>query len=400
MEYKAFKIRLEPNNKQKTMFKKHAGVARHAYNQGLAYCNELYEKNEKRPSAYDLGKWSVATLKKEYPWYYEVCSKTSEKVFSDLDQAFKKFHALQKKSNYTLKDKKGRLKGFPSFKKRGSRDSFYLAGSIQIVKNKIKLPIIGFVKISEKIEEQKIKNCVISRIADEWFVSFKTEFIPEKTIKKEDIVGVDLGIKTLATLSNGELFVNNKPYNKAKKKLRKQQKEVSRRFKKGAETQSENYKKSVTKLSKIHAKIANVRKDTLHKITSHLSKDFDTVVIENLNVKNMVKNRRLSSAILDGGFYEFKRQLLYKKQWYGGNVIVANTFYPSTKICSCCGNKKDFIKLSQRVYKCDNCGTILDRDLNASLNLKKLAFKPIDDTSKNKQILDESGLKHEIFTFN
>jgi len=406
MEYKAFKIRLEPNNKQKTMFLKHAGVSRHAYNQGLAYCNDLFEKTKKIPSAFDLQKWGVSFIKNEYPWYYEVSSKTSEKAFADVYDAFKNFYRQQKKSNYTLKDKKGRLKDLPNFKKKGTKDKFYLAGSIKIVGNKIQLPRIGFVKISEKKEPQKIKNCVVSRVADQWFVSFKIEFEPEKTIKKEDIVGVDLGVKTLATLSNGETFLNHKPYNKAKKKLRKQQKEVSRRFKKGAENQSKNYKKSVIKLSKIHARVANVRKHILHNVTSHLAKNFETVVIENLNVKNMVKNRNLASAILDGGFFEFKRQLLYKKQWYGGSVIIANSFYPSTKLCSCCGNKKDVIKLSERVYKCESCNTVLDRDLNASFNLKNLAVNSTvtalgdkSSASNEVQLVDELGIKHQMFTF-
>ena len=130
---------------------------------------------------------------------------------------------------------------------------------------------------------------------------------------------------------------------KAKSKLRKQQKEVSRRFVRGAKNQSNNYKKSVLKLAKTHAKVANVRKDSLHKLTSYLSKNFETVVIEDLKPKNMAKNHNLASAILDGGFFEFKRQLLYKKQWYGGSIIIANTFYPSSKLCSCCGNKKENI---------------------------------------------------------
>jgi len=224
--------------------------------------------------------------------------------------------------------------------------------------------------------------------------------------KTGSVVGVDLGIKTLATLSDGNSFANLKPYKNAKLKLRKHQKEVSRRFVKGAESQSSNYKKSVLKLSKTHATVANVRKDNLHKITTYLAKSFETVVIEDLKPKNMSKNHKLASAILDGGFFEFKRQLIYKKSWYGGNVIVANTFFPSSKKCSSCGNKKDALKLSDRTYSCSSCGMIMDRDLNASLNLKNLAvsytaaaFGEESSADSSVQFLYELGMKHQVFAF-
>lgn len=385
MQYKSFKIRIEPNKKQRTMFAQHAGTARHAYNQGLAYCNDLFKKGEKIPSAISLHKWLVATIKKTNPWYYEVSKCSPQKALIDLESAFKSFHRIQKTSGYKLlhykmisgvKTTTG-LQGLPKFKKKGHRDSFYLEGSIRFNNNKVKLPKIGWVKLSENVSEKfnihNIKNCVISRTADQWFISFKTEFEPVKTAKKHQTVGVDLGIKTLATLSNGETFENNNPYKKAKLKLRKQQKEVSRRFVKGSENQSSNYKKSVLRLAKTHATVTNVRKDTLHKITSYLAKNFETVVIEDLKVKNMSKNYNLASAILDGGFFEFKRQLLYKKDWYGGSVLIADTFFPSSKLCSNCGHKKEKLKLSERKYVCSSCHFEIDRDLNASLNLEKLA---------------------------
>jgi putative transposase len=382
LQYKSFKIRIEPNNAQRTLFAKHAGVARHAYNQGLAYCNELYKQGEKIPSAFTLHKWLVAIVKKEHLWYYEVSKCAPQKALIDLDAAFKAFHRFQKKSGYKdlhykiingVKTATG-LKGLPNFKKKGVKDKFYLEGSIKIIdKTHIKLPRIGTVKLSEELTVDNIKNCTISRVADQWFISFRTEFEPTKTVKKENIVGVDLGIKTLATLSNGESFKNLKPYKSVKTKLRKQQKEVSRRYVKGAENQSSNYKKAVLKLSKTHATVANVRKDCLHKLTTYLAKSFETVVIEDLKVSNMSKNRKIASAILDGGFFEFKRQLLYKKSWYGGSVLIADTFFPSSKLCSNCGNKKEKLKLSERKYVCEVCSFEMDRDLNASINLKKLA---------------------------
>jgi putative transposase len=406
MQYKSFKIRLEPNNRQTTAFLKHCGTARHAYNAGLSYCNDLYSSGEKVPSAITLHKWLVATIKKENPWYYEVSKCPPQEALRNLEKAFKSFHRIQKQSKYSLKDKKGRLKGLPNFKKKGNKDSFYLEGTIRIEKNLIKLPKIGWIKCSEVLPNGNIKNVVVSRKGDEWFISFKTEYISVRTNKQYSTVGVDLGVKTLATLSNGEVFENLKPYKNAKKKLRKQQKEVSRRFVKGAKNQSSNYKKSVTKLSKIHSKIANIRSDNTHKITSYLAKNFETVVIEDLKVSNMVKNHNLASAILDGGFYEFKRQLLYKKEWYGGSVILANTYYPSSKLCSCCGSKKEVLKLSEREYACTECSSVMDRDYNASKNLENLAvsstvtaFGDKSSDSKEFQLVNELGMKHQMFTF-
>jgi putative transposase len=406
MQYKSFKIRLEPNNKQATMFSQHNGVARHAYNISLAYCNDLFKNGEKIPSAITLHKWLVAIIKKENPWYYFSSKCAPQQALRNLETAFKNFHKLQKKSNYSLKDKKGRLKGLPNFKKKGNRDSFYLEGAIRTQGALIKLPKIGWIKLSESIDFENIKNCVVSRTANNWYVSFRQEFTPVKTIKADPIVGVDLGIKTLASLSNGEVFENLKPYKNAKKKLIKQQKEVSRRFVKNAKNQSNNYKKSVLKLSKTHARIANVRKDNLHKLTTHLAKNFKTVVIEDLKVSNMVKNHNLASAILDGGFFEFKRQLLYKKEWYGGSVILANTYFPSSKLCSCCGSKKEVLKLSEREYACTECSFVMDRDFNASKNLENLAVSSTvialggkSSDSTEFQLICELGIKHQMFTF-
>ena len=408
MQYKSYKIRLEPNNKQTTLFSQHCGVARHAYNVGLAYCNDLFKQGEKIPSAITLHKWLIATVKKENPWYYRSSKWSPQEALRNLEKAFKSFHRLQKKSGYTLKDKKGNLKGLPNFKKKGRKDSFYLEGAIKVEGNLIKLPKIGWVKVSENRDIGSIKNCVISRKADNWFVAFKTEYTPIKSEKKFKVVGIDLGIKTLATLSNGETFKNRRPYENVKKKLRMQQKEVSRRFVRGTENQSNNYKKSVLKLAKTHAQVANIRLDSLHKITTYLAKNFETVVIEDLKVNNMVKNNNLASAILDGGFYEFKRQLLYKKEWYGGNVILANTYFPSSKLCSCCGSKKEVLKLSERKYTCTECSSVMNRDYNASKNLENLAVNSTvtafgdessDSVKTEFQLVDELGIKHQMFTF-
>ena len=173
-------------------------------------------------------------------------------------------------------------------------------------------------------------------------------------------------------MSDGTIFENPKPYNKAKKKLKLAQRIQSKRRVVG-KNQSNNYKKASLKVAKIHQRIANVRKDNLHKVTSYLTKNYQEIVIEDLNVKGMSKNHKLASAILDGGFSEFRRQLEYKAKWYGSIITVVDRFYPSSKLCSSCGNKKEKLKLSERTYNCKSCGETLDRDLNASLNLKKMA---------------------------
>jgi putative transposase len=246
---------------------------------------------------------------------------------------------------------------------------------IKISKNKIKLPHFGWVKMSESFDEDfTVKNVTISRTANDWFIGWKTEF-DDDALKIEGIenmpeVGVDIGIKTLATLSNGVTFANVKAFKKFKKKLAKAQRKQDKKYNPKSKEQSKNYKKASKKVAKIHQKIANVRKDATHKLTTHLAKNHSTVKIEDLNVSGMLKNKRLSSAISDGGFYEFRRQLEYKCAWYGSKLVVIDRFFASSKTCSCCGKVKKDLKLSERIFNCDDCGLSIDRDLNAAINIK------------------------------
>ena len=214
---------------------------------------------------------------------------------------------------------------------------------------------------------------MISRTANDWFISFKVPFTPSVTAKKFDNVGVDLGIKTLATLSDGLVFDNKRPYKKAKRHLKLTQRQMSKKFVKGAKRQSHNYQKAAKKVAKIHQQVTNIRKDALHKLTTYLSKNHAEIVIEDLNVRGMSKNHKLSSAILDGGFYEFRRQLDYKCAWYGATLTVVNRFFPSSKTCSSCGEVKATLKLNERIFQCPVCGYQADRDLNAASNLRKQA---------------------------
>lgn len=377
---KSVKIRLELNNKQVTMARQHAGVSRHAYNWGVDVCQKAFENNEKMPSAITLHKRLVAEVKKENKWYYDSSKCSPQQALRNLETAYKNFHNRQKKSGYKLLKKikkngevKTVLEGLPQYKRKGVRDSFYLEGAIRVDGRKIKVPFFGWLRCSEELPVVQVKNVTISRVADEWFISFRYEAEIKPTIKTKGVVGVDLGIKTLATLSDGVIFPSVMPYRKLKRKLKILHRKVSKKYVKGAERQSNNYKKALADVAKLHQRIANVRKDNTHKLTSYLAKNHSEVVIETLNIKGMSKNHRLASAILDGGFFEFSRQLEYKCGWYGSVLTKVPMFYPSSKTCSCCGAKKEKLLLSERIFKCGVCGLRTDRDLNASLNLEKMA---------------------------
>jgi putative transposase len=393
MKIKGKKVQLELNNEQKTLASKHAGTARHAYNWGVQVCKELSKKREKLPSGFALGKKHVAEVKSENKWYYEVSKCAPQKAIHDFRDAWDKYFKElkngtieKKKNNYISKQKRKGSPvnydvlndiGKPKFKKKGINDSFYLeggrVGTIKIKKNKIFLPHFGWVKMSELFKEDfTIKNVVISRTANEWFISWKQELpnLKIEGIELKPIVGADLGIKTLATLSDGTTFKNVKAFKKYKKRLKRAQQKQSKRYNPKVKIQSNNYKKASKKVAKIHQKIANIRKDSTHKLTTYLAKNHSEVKIEDLNVSGMMKNRKLSGAIQDGGFYEFRRQLTYKCEWYGSKLVVIDRFFASSKTCSCCGKIKKDLKLSDRIFNCDSCGLSICRDLNASINIK------------------------------
>ncbi len=349
---KSFQTKLKVNNKQKTILAKHAGVARHAYNWGLATCIAEYESTKKRLSAVTLHKRLVEEVKRINPWYYEVSKCSPQQALRDLERAFKNFLTIPKR-------------GFPKFKKKGRKDSFYLDGSIKIIQgNYIQLPRIGVVKTYEILPSVPIKNVRISKRADNWYISFKYDLETDHYPKQREIIGVDVGINTLATCSDGTKIANVKAYRKAKKKLARHQRRVTRKV-----IGSQNRRKAVNKLAKLHKKVADIRADALHKLTTWLAKNHSTVVIEDLNVSGMLKNHKLASAIADCGFYEFKRQLSYKCEWYGSKLVIADKFYPSSQICSCCGHQQK-MPLSVRTYECGECGFRVDRDFNAAVNLE------------------------------
>lgn len=355
----SFKTELKLNSRERVLLAKHAGTARHAYNWGLGLCKQILDNNRtkpeekiKFPTAIDLHKWLVALVKPQYEWYYEVSKCAPQYALRHLADAFKRFFS-----------RKG---GFPKFKKKGRGDSFTLDGSITVDHRKIKVPIIGWIKTYERLPQGIKLSCVtISRTADRWFISFKIEVESKPTEKKVDVVGVDLGVNHLATLSTGEVFDGVKAYKKYEKKLSRLQ-----WLNRHKQHHSANSKKAQIKIARLHRKIANIRKDTLHKITTYISKNHAVIGIEDLNVSGMLANHNLAKAIADLGFYEFRRQLEYKCQLYGSKLVVVDRFFPSSKRCSSCLTVKASLSLSERTYYCSSCNFQVDRDLNAAINLE------------------------------
>ena len=399
LRMKSFKTELILNNKQKTLAFRHAGVARHAWNWGLEQTQEALKNKELLPSSITLHKRLVAEVKKENPWYYEVSKYSPQQALRNLETSWKRcFKKISKQ---------------PKKKKKGIHNSFYLEGKIQIQGNKIKIPNLGWIRTHEVLPdilkgESGTANVTISSRADRWFISYKVNHLPEITNKKLDCVGVDLGIKTLATCSDGTIFENPKSYRKNKTKLARTQRSFSKKQK-----GSSNRTKAKKKLQKIHYRIANIRKNAIHQITSYLSKNHRQIVLEDLNVSGMMKNHKLASAIADCGFYEIRRQLEYKCSWYGCMLTFVDRFFPSSKICSNCGCKKNDLKLSDRIYNCSDCGFQIDRDLNASINLKEMRRNIpealgestpvemkalVDGSAIYETIVAEAGIKHQLRT--
>jgi len=360
----SFKTELKPNNSQVTRFRQHCGVARHAYNFGNAVIMSVLklresDKTVKIPSAIYLHKRLVAEIKPENPWYYESSKASPQQALADVRKAWDRcFKKVSKQ---------------PKFKKKGkSHDSFYLEQGnkakpgISNDGKRIKLPKIGWVRLTEALPVTSVHNCVISRTADKWFVAIKYEFEKPVVASNRPSVGVDIGIKELAVTSDGKVFSNPKAYRRMSKRLKRLQRSVSRKNK-----GSRNRSKASGKLAKLHAKVSNIRKDAIHKLTHYLAKNHSTVKIEDLHVKAFLKNHKLAGAIADCGMYEFKRQLEYKTEKFSSELILVDRFFPSSQICSNCGNHRHKMPLKDRVFVCPDCGHIEDRDLNAAKNIER-----------------------------
>lgn len=370
------KIELKPNNKAITHFKKAFGCARLAYNWGLAKWQENYKQGIKT-TALSFKKEFNSIKKEQYPFVYEVSKYATQQPFLNLDKAFKKF----------FNDLKQGKVSYPKFKKKkDNQGSYYIGGDHVVIKDNkyLKVPNLGLVKLKEKLRfNGKINSVTVSQKADKFYASFnmqidKNEYmIKHKNSKQTNLaLGIDLGISSFLTLSNGLQINAPKPLNKFNRLLVKRSRQLSRKQHpktKGEAMQgvkkSNNYQKASIKLNKLHRKISNIRSDFLHKLTSSLVANIDYFCLEDLNVKGMMSNHRLAKSISDVSFYEFKRILEYKSDYNDKQIYQVDRFYPSSKICSSCGNIKDNLTLKDRVYICNQCGLTTDRDYNASLNL-------------------------------
>ena len=361
--YLSHKIALDPNDKQRTYFAKASGTARFVYNWGLAEWQRQYaacklDATVPKPSHFSLDKQLNEIKKKQFPWLMDVTKCAPQIALANLGSAFKNF--FKKTGKY------------PQFKKRGVHDSFGLqSDSFRIKGSKLWVPKLGFVKMHEPLRfEGKLIKATISRTADRWFVSATVE-VPDTLLpsaENQGALGVDLGITTLATLSTGEKVVGPRAHKALLDRVRRQSRQVSRKVK-----GSKNSEKAKRMLAKTHARIANIRKDVLHKLTTRLTQEYTTVCIEDLNVSGMAKNRRLARSIMDSSFGEFRRQLEYKSLRRGGKIVVADRWYPSSKTCSTCGFKMKDLPLSVRDWSCSSCHTKHDRDVNAAINLRNIA---------------------------
>jgi putative transposase len=360
--HRAIRVELDPNNRVQTLLFKSAGTARFAWNWSLARRIERFNTNEgkdKFTNAFSEHKELVKLKKDELSWLYDVAKDCPQYALRALDQAFKRF----------WKERKSGV-GFPKFKKKGkTKDSFSLQHGIKIYKRHIYLPRLGWIRAKEPVElkQAMIKHATISRVADRWFVSLSViEEVSEPIQVQGPVIGIDLGITTFATLSDGTKVSSPQPLKKILAKLKQSQKSLSRKQK-----GSSNRKKAILKVSKIYARIANIRQDFLHKLTTMLAKTKSVIVIEDLNVKGMVRNHNLSKSISDQGWGEFRRQLEYKTEWYGSKLVIADRWFASSKICSSCGHRLDKLPLFMREWSCPYCGAAHDRDINSAINLEK-----------------------------
>ncbi len=378
---KSYKTEIDPTDEQKLIIHRTIGVRRYLYNFYLAHNKEIYEQEKRFVSGMDFYKWLNNVYLKEnpeYSWIKEVSSKATKQSVMNADKAFRKFFKGQSR--------------FPKFKKKFKSDvKMYFVKTdaktiISCERHRIKIPTLGWVRLKEKgyiptnSSTHIIKSGTVSYHAGRYYVSVLVEEQPKLKIRpKNNGIGIDLGIKDFMIVSNGITKKNiNKTANmrKLEKKLIREQRCLSRKYedlkkrnKKGEATRQNIYKQQL-KVQRLHQRIANIRTDYINKCVNEMVKTKPSfITIEDLNVKGMMKNRHLSKAVASQKFYEFRTKLEVKCKENGIELRVVDRFYPSSKLCHCCGSIKKDLKLSDRIYKCD-CGYTNDRDFNASLNLR------------------------------
>jgi len=381
---KSYQTEISPTSEQKEIIHRTIGVCRYVYNFYLDYNKKICEKKKKFVSGYDFSKWlnkEYLPLNPEFSWIKEVSSKSVKQSIMNAEKAFKNFFQHQS--------------GFPKWKKKSNSDVkmyFVKNGTKQILlceRHRIKIPTLGWVRLKEKgyiptnASTHVIKSGSVSMKAGRYYVSVLVEEPKsEECILHGFGIGIDLGVKDFAICSNGKTYQNiNKTacIMKLEKRLKRQQRKLSRKneslkertnIMKGEATR-QNIQKQKLKVQKLYHRLNSIRADYRNKVISELVKTKPNwITLENLNIKGMMKNRHLSKAIAQQKFFEFRTKLITKCKEYGIEVRLVDRFYPSSKTCHCCGNIKNDLKLSDRIYICPKCGYTADRDFNASLNLR------------------------------
>jgi putative transposase len=386
----AHTIRLYPNKTQEVFFKKACGCARVAYNYGLNKYKEQLNLGLK-PKIIEIKKQFNREKETLYPWMSETNKDANQQPFTNLQTAFVKF--FKKQGN------------FPKFKKKGVKNSFYISNDrFGVDRNRFRIPKLGWVKGAESLRlSGKINSATIKRKANYWFVVVSVEIeIHPKTCDNQTVIGVDMGIKTLATLSNGVKIESGYPLKKKIDKLRLLQRRLSRKVR-----GSSNRQKQIMRVAKLYYEISCIRRDGLNKLTTYLCQNFKSICIEDLNVLGMLKNRKLALAISDMGFGELRRQLIYKSKLYENKIVLVDRFFPSSKTCYRCNWIKNDLILSDREFVCKNCGLVIDRDQNAAINIKNFGLNKLRETipevtpvdkkalilrNQNETFLEESGI--------
>lgn len=367
---KAFKYRIFPTDNQRTAIAKNFGCCRFVYNNGLAEKIKVYEETGQTVSCHDLIK-RLPVLKQEYPWLKEACAQSLQMALRNLDNAFTRFFKKQA--------------GFPKFKSRKQHhQSCQYPQDVKVdFENKtVSFPKIGRVRLKMRkkthIFDGKIKTVTLRQTpSGKYFVSILVELdqeLPEKPpIDLKTTVGLDMGIKTFATLSTGEKIEHPKTLKKSLKKLKRLQRQLSRKRKGG-----QNRAKARKRLAKLHEHVSNQRKDFLHKVSHQLTSENQaaTIAMEDLHVAGLVKNHKLAQAIADSAWSMFDEFVAYKCEWRGKNHVHIGRFEPSSKVCSVCGYVNTELALKDRTWTCPDCSTVHDRDHNAAMNIKKFAVHP------------------------
>ncbi len=368
-------IALDPTEKQANALARACGVARFTYNWALAEWQKQFKAGLK-PSSNGLKKQFNQIKREQFPWVVESPRDANSQPFADLGQAFSNFFS-------SLKGKrKGQKVRYPTFKKKGQQDSFYVANDKFSLRSRgkrgvVRLPVIGDVRTMEQLRWQgKILSGRVTRRADRWYLSVAVE-VPDaladrratNKVARRPGIGVDLGIKTAVVLSDGSSLDAPTPLKKSLRQLRRANRKLHRRKSGG-----QNRQKARLIVARLHQRVASVRKDFWNKVTTRLCRENQTIVVEDLSMGFMLKNRRLARAASDSALGMFRPMLTYKAKLHGTEIVVADKFFPSTQLCSRCHERKisdDKLELGDSTYICAKCGLVIDRDFNASLNLEQ-----------------------------